>query len=118
VSIPAVIVRDLRDVEVDSFLAQAELLAQLRAHPAWDGWLVLLRNMRQAALEELARCTEPGDFRYWQGVAGAFGEMLDRPDRIIAHASEVIEAEESDRKVIRPELRSIVGAGFDEDGDV
>ena len=36
--------RDLREIEIDEFLAQAEKLGQLMVHPAWDGWIVLLRG--------------------------------------------------------------------------
>ena len=110
--------RDLAELEIDSFLANAELLAQLSQQPAWEGWTRLLRDMRQAALEELARCSEPGEFRYWQGVAGALGEMLDRPQQIIKRAAEFQRDEEADRKGIRTELRGLVGVGIDLDGDV
>lgn len=110
--------RDLHDLEVDAFLAQAETLAQLAELPAWSAWTALLRDMRQAALEELARCTDPGDFRYWQGVASALAEVLDRPTRIVTAAGEFQRAEEADQHIFRPELRAIVGAGLDADGDV
>lgn len=110
--------RDLHDLEMDAFLAQAETLAQLAELPAWSAWTALLRDMRQAALEELAHCEQPGDFRYWQGVAHALAEILERPTNIVARAAEFQRAEEADRRVFRPELRAIAGAGLDADGDV
>lgn len=110
--------RNLQDLEVDAFLAQAETLAQLTALPAWSAWTALLRDMRQAMLEELAQCSDPGEFRYWQGAAHAIAEILERPGRIIATAGEHQRAEEADRRGFRPELRAIVGAGLDADGDV
>mgnify|MGYP001617173274 CR=1 FL=1 len=88
-------------------------------HPGWTGWVGLLRDMRGAALEELARCSEPGDFRYWQGVVAALGEMLDRPAHMVARANEVNEVEQdANPGRIRPELRALVGAGIDYEGDV
>ena len=110
--------RDLREVEIDAFLAQAEKLGQLMAHPSWDGWCELLRSMRQAALEELARGTDPGDFRYWQGVAGALGELLERPERIVTAAADYQRNEEDEKGVIRPDLRAAIGLGVDRDGDL
>lgn len=108
----------LEDLEVNRFLASAELLGQLSALPAWEAWEGLLREMRQAALEELASGSDPGEFRYWQGVAGALGEILSRPKRIIAAAAEFTAIEEADRKGLRPDLRAIVGLGTDHEGDV
>lgn len=107
----------LEQLETDRFLAQAEMLAQLQDDPCWPGWVQLLTDMRTAALEELARCSDPGDFRYWQGVVAAFGEMLERPRRVVLAASQVQEAEEA-RNVIRPDLRAIIGLGADHEGDV
>lgn len=108
----------LEALETDRFLSHAETLAQLSALPAWGAWTSLLHDMRQAALEELARVSEPGEFRYWQGVASALGEVLDRPRRICAAAASLVEEEEANKVGIRPELRSIVGMGLDAGGDV
>lgn len=108
---------DLKDLETNAFLAQAETLAQLTAHPAWEVYAGLLRDMRQAALEELAHAT-PDTFRHWQGVAATLAEMLDRPARIIQAADAFTRAEEADKRVYRPELRAVLGVGMDEDGDV
>lgn len=110
--------RDLREMEIDDFLAQAEKLGQLMVHPAWDGWVTLLRGLRQAALEELARCVDSGDFRYWQGVAGALGELLERPERIVTTAADYQRDEEGKKGVIRPDLRAAIGLGVDRDGDI
>lgn len=108
----------LPDLEIDAFLSQAEYIAQLVTHPAWTAWTGLLTAMRQAALEQLALCSDPGEFRYWQGVAGALGEMLDRPQRIVAAADEIRTAEEADKKGIRLDLRAAIGLGADHDGDI
>lgn len=103
----------------DRFLAQAEQIAQLRDHPGWAGWMELLRDMRAAALEELAKCGEPGEFRYWQGAAGAFAEMIDRPEQMCALAGQVQQTEEDELGgMTRPELRAIVGLGLDREGDI
>jgi hypothetical protein len=111
-------VQDLRELEINSFLAHAEMLAQLAQHPAWEGWTRLLHDMRQAALEELARGADPGDFRYWQGAAAALGEILDRPTRIITTAADYQRAEEADKGVIHTELRAAMGMGVDREGDL
>lgn len=94
------------------------MLGQLTRNPAYEGWVALLREMRSSALEELARVQDPGEFRFWQGVVSALGEILDRPGRIIAAADAHRAAEEEDAHILRPELRSVIGAGFDADGDV
>jgi len=110
--------RDLRELEIDNFLAQAEPLAQLLQHPAWEAFERLLRDMRQGALEELARCSEAGDFRYWQGAAGALGELLDRPRRVVTEAADYQRSEEADKGVIRTELRAAIGMGIDHEGEI
>lgn len=104
---------DLSKIEVDKFLAQAETLATLMAHPAYAAWISLLGDMRQSYLEELARCSDPGEFRYWQGAASALAEILDRPGRIVASAGSFVETEESGKGVgvIRPDLRAVLGMG-------
>jgi hypothetical protein len=111
-------VRDLRDLEYDAFLAQAETLAQLQAFPAWEAWTALLRDMRTATVEELVAAKDPGEIRFLQGAASALGEILERPSRIVASAASFIEAEQQDKGAIRPELRAVVGMGLDEGGDV
>lgn len=109
---------DLRDLEINAFLAQAERLATLFAHPAWEAWTSLLTDMRLAALEAMAACDEPGEFRYHQGVAAALAAILERPRRIVSEADAYQRAEQVDKNVVRPELRAIVGLGVDTDGDV
>lgn len=109
--------RDLKDIEIDQFLAQSELLAQLQGLPAWSAWLELLRSMRTAVMEDMARANDPGEFRYLQGAAGALAEVLDRPARITASAADFQRNEEQEKHVIRPELRAAIGLGIDRDGD-
>lgn len=108
--------RSLQELQFDQFLAQAELLAQLAELPAWGAWTTLVRDMRTAALESLAEA--PADeVRYWQGVVGALAEVLERPGRIIDTAEEY-KATEPVKAGVPGELRAIVGAGYDPDGDV
>lgn len=110
--------RDLRDLEIDAFLAQAESLGQLMAHPAWEAWTSLLRDLRASAMEQLAVEKDAGEIRYWQGAVGTLAEILDRPGRIAAAADDFRKAEEADTHTLRPELRSVIGLGVDQDGDV
>lgn len=110
--------RDLADLEIDAFLGQAELLAQLQALPAWDEWTRLLTQMRVAVLEEMAQASDPGEFRFLQGAAGALGEVLSRPRRIVEAAADYQRIEEDEKRVLRPDLRSAIGLGVDRDGDL
>lgn len=109
--------RDLREIEIDGFLSQAETLAQLSQQPAWEQYMDLLRDMRSGMLDELSRA-DVNDFRYWQGAANAIAEVLDRPARIVAAAADFTRAEEVDKRGHRPELRAIIGMGYDSEGDV
>lgn len=109
---------DLRTVEINAFLSQADTLANLVSHPAWFTYIGLLRDMRQTALEELAQGSQPADFRYWQGVAATLAEIIDRPDRIITAAAEFQRTEESETKAIRADLRAAIGMGIDREGDI
>lgn len=105
----------IEQLAIDRFLAQAELLGRLLADPSWSAYTELLTSMRQAYLEEMARCTEPHDFRLWQGAALAIAEMLDRPGRIVARAASHQRAEEDDGRVIRTELRAALGYGVEQE---
>lgn len=107
----------LGDLERDRFLAQAEQIAQLMQHPGWPVWVELLRTMRAASLEELAKCADPGEFRYWQGAAGALLEIIERPTQMCELAGQVQRTEEASGQ-LRPELRSLVGLGLDHDSDI
>lgn len=101
--------KDIEELEIDAFLAQAESLAQLREHHGYAAYADLLLKMRTAALEELAVCKDAGEFRYWQGVVAALAEVLERPGRLVSEASAYRAAEEEDKKAIRPELRAVLG---------
>lgn len=109
---------DLQKIEHDAFLARAETLAQLVAFPAWSAWESLLVDMRKGLVEELVSATDAGEIRFLQGAASVLGEILERPHRISATASAFLRTEEDEKRVYRPELRSVVGAGFDEGGEV
>lgn len=108
----------LGELERDRFLAQADQIAQLVKQPAWLGWMELLKTMRTAALEELAKCGDPGDFRYWQGAAAALQQIMERPEQMCALAGQVAGDEEEEQGLLRPELRSIVGFGVDRESDI
>jgi hypothetical protein len=110
--------RALEDLQLDAFLARAESLAVLAQVPQWTEYEGLLRDMRQGALEELARCNDPGDFKFWQGAAHAFGEILERPGRVIEGAATAHRAEEAEKNLTRPELRAILGAGVDSEESI
>lgn len=101
--------RTLEDLEMDAFLAKADTLAGLLAHPGWEVYLDLLRDMRQSAMEELAIAGKPKEVRFWQGVASSIGEIMDRPRRMVERASEVQTEETDESRIAQLELRAIMG---------
>lgn len=109
--------RSLEEIQQDEFLAQAELLATLCAHPGWAAWRTLLRDFRASALEQLAQA-DAQDFRYWQGAAAALAQIMERPERIVAAAAQVQQAEEAVKGIVRTDLRAVMGLGVDSEGDV
>lgn len=101
-------IRAAADLERDRFLAHAEQLAQLVAHPSWQAYTDLLAGMRLAALEEMAKAG-PDEFRFWQGWVGALAEMISRPQQIVDTAQVVQEDEAAaDPAQIRAALRALM----------
>jgi hypothetical protein len=110
--------RDLADIQLDALLARGEALAQLMAHPAWPAWESLIAEMRRAVLEDMARESSMDAVRFAQGVVATLDEVIRRTHIVVEHAAAALEAEESDKKVIRPEIRAAIGLGADHDGEV
>jgi len=107
--------RTIEQLEMDAFLSKADTLASLVEHPAWAEFLTLLTDMRQAGLEELARCSKPKELRFWQGVASAIQEIIERPARIVQAASEAQQAEETEDRGVRLDLRALLGTSIHEE---
>lgn len=105
---------DLDKLEEDAFLARAETLAILVAHPAYQTYADLLREMRAASLEQMAVANRD-DVPYWQGVVGTLANIIDRPGRVIQTAATLQRAEEDDKGVVRQDIRAILGMGIDHD---
>ena len=104
----------IEDLERDAFIAQAESIAILMNYPQWEAYMDLLRLSRQGALEELSQLSDHTEFRYWQGVAHAFNEMIDRPRDVIAAASSIVQQEEADTKEIRTTIRALTRTSGDD----
>jgi hypothetical protein len=92
--------RPLEEIERDRFLAEAESLAQIVAHPAWGRFEELLVQMRLAAMEHMAQAT-PAEFPYWQGVVATLREIKERPHQIVAAAHAVLDEENARKKSVR-----------------
>lgn len=88
--------RSLEDLQRDAFLAEAESLAQIVAHPSWKRFEELLTQMRLSALEHMAQ-SRPEEFPYWQGVVATLREIKERPHQIVAGAQAILD-EDAQRK--------------------
>ena len=89
--------RSLEELERDAFLAEAEMLAQLIAHPAWPRYEELIGKMRLGALELLASARSQRMVSRCQGAAAILQELVERPHQIVATAKSVL-ADETQRK--------------------
>jgi hypothetical protein len=96
--------RTLEELDRDSFLAEAESLAQIIQHPAWARFEELLTQMRLSVLEQLATATEPLEVARYQGAAVILREIKERPHQIVAAAQSVIEEESQRHKSVRTSL--------------
>lgn len=96
--------RSLEEIERDSFLAEAESLAQLMTHPAWPRYEALLGQMRTGVLELLASARSPRRVAQCQGAATVLSELFDRPHQIVAAAQAVVEDENTRKNAVRTAL--------------
>lgn len=96
--------RPLEEIERDRFLAEAESLAQIVAHPAWSRFEELLVQMRLSVLEQLATATEPLEVARYQGAAVILREIKERPHQIVAAAHAVLDEEKSRKQSVRTAL--------------
>ena len=106
--------RTLEELERDSFLAEAESLAQITQHPAWTRFEELLTQMRLAAMEHMAQAT-PAEFPYWQGVVATLREIKERPHQIVAAARSVMDEEAQRRSGERQALDFAMGVRVEGD---
>ena len=96
--------RSVEDLERDSFLAEAEALAGLMAHPAWPRYEALLTQMRLGALELMAGAKSQRMVVRCQGAATVLQELIDRPHQIVAAAQSVLADEKAQRESVRTAL--------------
>ena len=81
--------RSLEDLQRDEFLAEAEHLAQLISHPAWERYETLLAKMRLDVLELTATARNPRNVARYQGAAAILQELMERPHQITAAAQQI-----------------------------
>jgi hypothetical protein len=89
---------DLRDLERDAFMAHAETIARLIHTPEWEAWESLLKNMKEATVDQLTKAASSEDLRFFQGAVAAMTEVLTRPHEIVDAARELHDAEAEDEK--------------------
>ena len=89
--------RPIEEVLRDQFLAEAEALAQLTAHPSWPRYEALLVQMRTGVLELLATARTGRRIAQCQGAAAILSELIDRPHQMVAAGRQVVD-EEAQRK--------------------
>jgi len=77
--------RSLDDLQRDQFLAEAEHLAQLISHPAWERYEALLAKMRLDVLELTATARNPRNVARYHVLQ----ELLERPHQITAAAQQI-----------------------------
>jgi hypothetical protein len=106
--------RSLEQLERDSFLAEAESLAQLTQHPAWPRFDALLTEMRLAAMEHMAQAGIP-EIPYWQGVVATLREIKERPGQIVGAARAIVDEEAQQREAKRGALDFAAGVRVGED---
>lgn len=106
--------RSLEELDRDTFLAEAESLAQITQHPAWQCFEELLTQMRLSAMEHMAQ-SAPAEFPYWQGVVATLREIKERPHQIVSAARSVLDEEAQRRDGTRQALD--FAAGVHVEGD-
>jgi hypothetical protein len=106
--------RSLEQVSRDAFLAEAESLAQLMAHPSWPRFDALLTEMRLDAMEHMAQAGL-SEIPYWQGVVATLREIKERPGQITATARSVMDEEAQQREASRGALDFVAGVHVGED---
>lgn len=91
------------DVSEDQILEAAGALSTLVVQPGWTVWEAMVRESREAALEDLAT-SAPDKVLYWQGYAAALAAVLNAPGHLLGQAKEV-QDEQSDRGEINDKVR-------------
>lgn len=105
--------RSLEELERDSFLAEAETLAQLTQHPGWARYDALLTNMWLSALQHMAQAPI-AEIPYWQGVVAAMNEIKERPHQIVA-AGRTVQEDEAYMRSERQALDFADGVSLEDD---
>ena len=105
--------RTLEQLSRDKFLAEAESLSQLLAHPAWPVYEGLIASMRLDALEHMARAGDAREIAVYQGAVAAFLEIMERPHQVVQTGRAALDEEAGQQKAARGMLDGV--APLDDD---
>jgi hypothetical protein len=78
------------NVSEEQILETAGALGTLTVQPGWAVWEALVRESREASLEDLAT-SPPDKVLYWQGYAAALGAVMNAPSHLLDQARAVQE---------------------------
>lgn len=96
--------RIFENIDDNALLKIAAHLINLTLQPGWATWEGMVRESREAALENLANCG-PDDVRYWQGYVSALAGILSGPDFIFARAKEIQDETQETTGMIKDHVR-------------
>lgn len=99
--------RTLEELSRDKFLAEAESLAALMAHPAWPVFEGLIASMRLDALEHMARAKDAREIAVYQGAVAAFLEIMERPGQVVQTGRAVMDEEAGPKRAARQMLDGV-----------
>lgn len=102
---------DLRELELNAFMEQADSIARMIHTPEWQVWERLIMAFRAESLENLANA-DAESVRYWQGAVAAIKVLLERPHEIVDAAVEA--HAENDKDDVRRSLEMAGGHLEDE----
>ena len=100
--------RDFEELAEADILSIADHLARLQAVPEWAIYEEMLQSLRLGYLERMADATTPEDITSFQVAAATIKTILWRPQRIVAGAQAIRDAEAQPRlgkKLLRPARR-------------
>jgi len=94
----------------DDLLKVAASLINLTLHSGWGTWEGMIRESREAALENLAMCG-PEDIRYWQGYVAALLGVLEGPRYLADRAKEIQDEKQAETGDLIDKVRVGFGTG-------
>jgi hypothetical protein len=81
------------DVTEERILEIAGSLGTLVVQPGWSVWESLVRESREAALEDLV-IAPPEKILFWQGYSAALRHVIEAPDQLLEMAKGIQEEQQ------------------------